>query len=187
MKAAATVFTFKPLRKLLLLTIPLVALLGPSSTYGSKEKMSQEKALQMALAASGGFLGTWVRAVQRGDYWFITAISKSAKPPLTYIISTVTDKIVFEFKNADMAELNGKAKNGPDGAMVALAENLAVACVGLDRWPDSLEGKAVSVAGVLKKIPGAESKPLEYPLLAIYSKTFQLKGTLTERSPVRKN
>jgi len=48
--------------------------------------ISQESAIKIATNDAGGFLGTWVHAELKKGYWHIDASSKSASPPMYYVI-----------------------------------------------------------------------------------------------------
>ncbi len=61
----------------------------------------KQKAIDIATKDAGGFLGTWVDAVLKGNEWHIDASSKSAKPPMYYIIDAITGKILLKIDNKD--------------------------------------------------------------------------------------
>ena len=69
---------------------------------GEKTKMiSQESAIKIATNDAGGFLGTWVHAELKKGYWHINASSKSANPPIYYVIDAKSGDIKLKLTNRD--------------------------------------------------------------------------------------
>ncbi|MBK7884282.1 MAG: PepSY domain-containing protein [Chitinophagaceae bacterium] len=64
-------------------------------------KVSSSQAVDSAIKDTGGFLGSWVDAELNNHYWHISASSKSAKPPMYYIIDANTGAIVLKLDNSD--------------------------------------------------------------------------------------
>jgi hypothetical protein len=149
-----------------------VGLVGTYSIGGIAQKMSEEEAVQLTQEAAGGFAGTWVSAIPKGDYWYVFASSKSAQPPGLYVFNALSRKLLFKTDNSDAVQLEGTAKNSPKGALVILAEDIPVACPRLKQWPTTVVGKSVSVKGVLRRIAEADTKALELPLIQIDSQEY---------------
>lgn len=72
--------------KLVIFIIILGGILFYVSWNISNKIISKEKAIEIATKDAGGFLGTWVNAEFKDNLWYINATSKSAKPPVYYII-----------------------------------------------------------------------------------------------------
>ncbi len=48
-----------------------------------------------------GYLGTWVKTELKNNQWHVTSNSKSAHPPMYYIIDAKTGKILLKLDNSD--------------------------------------------------------------------------------------
>lgn len=74
---------------------PSAAAPAPTSERPATEPaISEARAIAIATAAEGGFLGTWVKAERVGETWHVSAISKSAKPPVSYVIDAHTGEVL---------------------------------------------------------------------------------------------
>ena len=80
---------------LLIITIGIVIFMSMSDT---KDQITKEQAIQIATDDHGDSLGTWVNATFENDGWHVSASSKSAKPPLRYIVD-VLGKIIYKNLN----------------------------------------------------------------------------------------
>jgi hypothetical protein len=69
--------------------------------YTEYTKITKETAIDIATQAEGGFLGTWVNATLEKDGWHVSASSKSAKPPVLYIIDSQSGDVIYVNKNTD--------------------------------------------------------------------------------------
>lgn len=73
-------------------------------------KVSSSQAVDAAITDAGGFLGSWGDAELKNHYWHISARSKSAKPPMYYIIDANNGAIVFKSDNSDDQQQKKKLK-----------------------------------------------------------------------------
>ena len=112
------------------------------------QPVSAEQAIKIA-EDDGGFLGTWVTACPDGGLWLVHAFSKSAKPPVIYVINSDSGKILYKTHNSDLATLTGRATNQPDGAMITTDYGLRVFVNDVRKWPRSVLEKWIAVTGSL--------------------------------------
>lgn len=74
-------------------------------------KISAKEAIGIATKDAGGFLGTDVNSpILKEHYWHISAFSKSAKPPMYYIVDANDGKIVLKLDNSDDPKQKKKLK-----------------------------------------------------------------------------
>jgi hypothetical protein len=65
-------------------------------------KISAKEAIDIATKDAGGFLGTWVNEPKLDkNNWHISASSKSAKPPMYYIIDANNGSVLLKLDNSD--------------------------------------------------------------------------------------
>ncbi|MDD5163598.1 MAG: hypothetical protein PHD95_05320 [Candidatus ainarchaeum sp.] len=70
--------------------------------------VSKETALKIALAASGGFLGTWISVALKEGNWHISASSKSDAAPVYFVVNGKTAKLVYKNFNTDVKKVPKK-------------------------------------------------------------------------------
>ncbi len=71
--------------------------------------ITKEKAIQLA-EADGKFTGTWINGELKNNQWHITARSKSANPPMYYIVNAVNGKVLLKLDNSDDPKQKEKLK-----------------------------------------------------------------------------
>jgi hypothetical protein len=130
----------------------LLACMGSSSA--AAEPVSREQAIATAVQdarGAGHFLGTWVSAYRSKDQWLVAGASKSANPPVLYVIDGIGGKILYRSFNSDVpVTLEGKAVDARDGATLATDDELLVYLAALESWPKRYLGRRVSVTGQLR-------------------------------------
>ena len=95
--------------KLKLFVVGLILFCG-SIIAQKKDTLISEKTAIAIGEKDSGFLGTWVKAELKKDQWHITSTSKSAHPPMYYIIDAKTGKILLKLDNSDDPEQKKKLK-----------------------------------------------------------------------------
>lgn len=76
-------------------------------------KISKEEALKIATDNEGNFLGTWITTNLKNGNWHISAFSKSAKPPIYYVINGDTGEIIYKNLNTDTQKIPKEYTDAP--------------------------------------------------------------------------
>ena len=71
--------------------------------------ISEQKAIEIA-TLDAVFLGTWVSAELKNGLWNVTAFSKSAHPPMYYIVDAKKGTILLKLDNSDDPQQQKKLK-----------------------------------------------------------------------------
>jgi hypothetical protein len=137
-------------RYVFLLLYAATAFVGATTLSQAPQVISHDQAIGIAESDSG-FLGTWVQACAGDGMWHVSAFSKSAKPPVLYVIDATSGKILYRNQNSDVpVSLTGNATNEQDEAMLITDTGFKTRMDGLQRWPGNALNKRVVVTGVLK-------------------------------------
>ena len=134
-------------------------LLGGTGDKTPEGVISCAKAVEIAKRDAGGLLGKWVDV--QVDWlgwtaWYIYARSKSAKPPIFYLIDAHRGTILYKTVNADQATMIGTAlfgsidtEFGVTVAVQAIGEDPSLQHTSLDWYAH----KRVTVTGTLRMRP----------------------------------
>lgn len=68
--------------------------------------ITKQAAIKIADDDAGGFLGTWVNRELKANEWHINSMSKSAQPPMHYVIDANTGEIKLKLDNSDDPKQN---------------------------------------------------------------------------------
>jgi hypothetical protein len=68
--------------------------------------ITKQEAIRIATDDAGGFLGTWVNGELKANEWHINSMSKSAQPPMYYVIDGNTGEIKLKLDNRDAPKHN---------------------------------------------------------------------------------
>ena len=114
--------------------------------------MTEKRAIDVATKTGGGFLGTWITATDLGRVWCISAFSKSAKPPVLYLVHAETEHILFGTENSDAASVDGVAVENGAAKLPAieLIGGIRVLVKGLSAWPPDAVGRRLVATGSIK-------------------------------------
>ena len=80
-------------------------------TIIAKPVTTKENAIEIATKDAGGFLGTWIDTTKKDGMWHIYAWSKSAKPPIYYVLAEKTGKILLKIERWDDATQQAELRN----------------------------------------------------------------------------
>jgi len=62
-------------------------------------KVTKEESFQIAI--KNGFQASWTKVALRGQYWHVSGYSKSACPPMYFIISSSNGELIYKNQNSD--------------------------------------------------------------------------------------
>jgi hypothetical protein len=130
---------------------------GPSSVAAAPDaqapgpnEITQDDALRIAKNAAGGTLGTWINASFGGGRWYVTAVSKSLKAPVVYVIDARTRAVLLGFKDSNDAEIEGTAKDSAIGALLVM-KGVPILMAGMEVWPPAVKDRTTKARGALQR------------------------------------
>jgi hypothetical protein len=131
---------------------------------GEKLLMTKEQAIAISEKDAGGFLGTWVSAIKYKNQWLVHAFSKSANPPVLYVIEESSGRILYKSLNSDEpVNITGRAMDTGAGAVLVTDNGMEICLEKPASWPAKYSGKQVTVKGTLrcKQYNGKEQLVME--------------------------
>ncbi|HJX84932.1 MAG TPA: PepSY domain-containing protein, partial [Candidatus Angelobacter sp.] len=123
------------------------------------QAISKEQAVSIA-EKDAGFLGTWVRACAGDGMWQVSAFSRSANPPVLYLIDAASGRLLYRNKNSDVpVSFIGNATTEQDETIIITDEGFKIRLDGLQRWPQKTVNKRVVVTGRLNSLEKQPAPP----------------------------